>query len=215
MDRSRKLVSFGIVVFFLILGVTFSNVFGQVKNHDLLISLEVIQQTLDNQVIPNLGNWRGVPITGQTESFIPGDDGDYQTGIFTRNPRFIDNEDGTITDNRTGLMWTQDAQEFPDKMNFIDAVTACDNLVFADYEDWRLPNIRELLSLIDYGRFGPGLPDGHPFINVLSDWHWSSTTRVYNDGSFTHHSLVVHIGHGDSGGSGRGYGQCVWAVRGE
>src|SRR5215510_6752431 len=49
--------------------------------------------------------------------------------------------------------------------------------------DWRLPNIRELQSLVDYGTFDPTLPAGHPFVNVplgvpaaLAVAYWSSTT---------------------------------------
>jgi hypothetical protein len=35
--------------------------------------------------------------------------------------------------------------------------------------DWRLPNVRELFSLIDLGQIGPALPPGHPFHEVQSD----------------------------------------------
>ena len=204
-----------IMVSFTLMAINSNNAFAGGIPHDILSKLETIQQTLDDQVIPKLDHCcGGVPKTGQTKSFTPGDDGDLQIGLDDPFPRFTDNGDGTVTDNRTHLMWTKDMQEFPDKMNFVDAVAACDNLDFADYDDWRLPNVRELLSLIDYGRRSPALPENNLFINVRSDWHWSSTTRVWSDGSFTNHSLVVNIGHGDSGGSGRGYAQCVWAVRG-
>ena len=42
--------------------------------------------------------------------------------------------------------------------------------------NWRLPNVRELQSLIDYGRYQPALPSGHPFIGVRSAYYWTSTT---------------------------------------
>lgn len=43
----------------------------------------------------------------------------------------------------------------------------------AKYDDWRLPNVRELQSIVDYGRFGPAI---HPAFRVQPDWFWSSTS---------------------------------------
>ncbi len=50
-----------------------------------------------------------VPQTGQTTSYVKGDDGDLQKGVTWPNPRFTDNLDGTVTDNLTGLIWLKDA----------------------------------------------------------------------------------------------------------
>jgi len=50
-----------------------------------------------------------LPKTGQTTVYSTGDDGDIQAGVSWPSPRFMDNGDGTITDNLTGLMWLQDA----------------------------------------------------------------------------------------------------------
>ncbi|MFZ1404917.1 MAG: DUF1566 domain-containing protein, partial [Anaerolineae bacterium] len=41
---------------------------------------------------------------------------------------------------------------------------------------WRLPNVREMQSLVDYERFSPALPSGYPFSNVQSNIYWTSTT---------------------------------------
>jgi hypothetical protein len=102
-------------------------------------------------------------------------------GVAT-TPRFTDHLDGTVTDNLTGLMWTKDAQQIPGKLNWQAALDACNNLVYpisGVYEDWRLPNKNELLSLIDHNDMIPALPPGHPFINVvLSSYYWSSTTHA-------------------------------------
>ena len=98
-----------------------------------------------------------------------------------------DNGDGTRTDNLTGLIWLQNANCDGQKI-WTDALTFANSLYddgsggncgLSDGSlagDWRLPNIRELNSLIDYDRAGPALPAGHPFTSVVSD-HWSSTTR--------------------------------------
>ena len=94
-----------------------------------------------------------------------GDDGDLQIGISPPEPRFIDNEDGTVTDKLTGLMWTKDAQEIPGLMDWWDAIEACNDLEFAGWDDWRMPNVKEMLSLIDYGYYDPALTPDHPFLN--------------------------------------------------
>ena len=48
------------------------------------------------------------------------------------------------------------------------------------HTDWRLPNLRELLSLIDYNAANPAFPSGTPFLNVQSNRYWSSTTVANN-----------------------------------
>jgi len=63
---------------------------------------------------------------------------------------FQDNGDGTITDNATGLMWTQN--DDGNGMSWSEALTYAEGTEFAGYGDWRLPNVKELQSLIDYTR---------------------------------------------------------------
>jgi len=148
-------------------------------------------------------NYAPVPKTRQTECYKSaapwgacpcgttdcpsGQDGDLQMGVTWPNPRFTDNGDGTVTDNLTGLMWMKNADAGDDcdgvdtgLQNWNTALASCaqcNTNVFAGYTDWRLPNIRELSSLIDFSQFDPGLPDGHPF-DVHTDPYWSSTTRL-------------------------------------
>ncbi|MDC7222980.1 MAG: DUF1566 domain-containing protein [Spirochaetales bacterium] len=61
---------------------------------------------------------------------------------------FVDNGDGTITDNATGLMWTQD--DNGEEIYWQDALAYAEGLETAGYDDWRLPNIKELQSIADY-----------------------------------------------------------------
>ena len=127
--------------------------------------------------------------TGQTTSYTAGDDGDLQAGIALTAPRFIDNGDGTVADNLTGLIWMKDAGSIGASY-WGDAVQICSTLANGSYGlsdasyagDWRLPNVRELNSLIDYGHYNYALPDGHLFINVMYNY-WSSTTYAGNPGS--------------------------------
>ncbi len=154
-----------------------------------------------------------LPRTGQTTCYNPegsviscsntGQDGDKQTGIVWPSPRFIDNKNGTVNDNLTGLVWLKDANctdtaggigrtngllDWQSALKWSNSLAAgkcglSDNSVAGD---WRLPNINELRSILDYSRHDPGLSDGHPFLNVQQTWYWSSTTNpVYTSGAFT------------------------------
>jgi hypothetical protein len=133
----------------------------------------------------------GVPRTGQTTSYATGDDGDLERGVAWPSPRFTDNSDGTVTDNLTGLMWMQNADAGNDCegadtgtetwANALASAAACNDAGgYAGYTDWRLPNVRELQSLVDYGRFNPPLPSGHPFTAVQPNYYWSSSTVTGN-----------------------------------
>jgi hypothetical protein len=121
--------------------------------------------------------------TGQTTSFASGDDGDLQEGVASPSPRFTNNGDGTVTDNLTGLIWLQNANCFG-AQNWAAALTAANGLAngqcgLSDGSaagDWRLPNLRELQSLVDYENFTPALPAGHPFTNFQAFIYWSSTS---------------------------------------
>jgi hypothetical protein len=135
-----------------------------------------------------------VPATGQQTSDAVGDDGDLQMGVIWPVPRFTDNEDGTVKDGLTGLIWLKNAN-CPNGAKFwSDALTFANSLYDgwtgdgsggdcglsdgSSAGDWRLPNVRELHSLIEFGSFNPALPSGHPFISVQSSDYWSSTTRA-------------------------------------
>ena len=65
----------------------------------------------------------------------------------SNKPSYSDNGDGTVTDNVTGLMWQQ---KLGSKMSWQDAVNGAASFNLAGYNDWRLPNIKELYSLINF-----------------------------------------------------------------
>jgi hypothetical protein len=76
--------------------------------------------------------------------------------------------------------------------------------------DWRLPNVRELFSLIDFSQYGPTLPSGHPFTGVQSSSYWSSTTTAYSTSGAW--SVYLYAGSVNNGiKTGTAY---VWPVRG-
>lgn len=81
-------------------------------------------------------------------------------------PSYTDNGNGTITDNVTGLMWQQDPGE---KMTYQQAVTGAESFSLAGYDDWRLPTIKELYSLIQFDGVDPSGPTSTtatPFIDT-------------------------------------------------
>jgi len=88
---------------------------------------------------------------------------------------YVDNGNGTVTDISTGLMWQQDTA--PDTYNWQEALSYCEDLTLAEYDDWRLPNRNELQSLQDYSQYNPSI-DTAFFPNTVSSHYWSSTTDV-------------------------------------
>ncbi|MBK3515778.1 Lcl C-terminal domain-containing protein [Carboxylicivirga marina] len=63
---------------------------------------------------------------------------------------FVNNHDGTITDQATGLMWQQADDGIA--RNWEEALSYAENASIADHTDWRLPNAKELQSIVDYTR---------------------------------------------------------------
>ena len=125
--------------------------------------------------------------TGQTAIFDSGDDGDFQRGVAWPSPRFVDNQNGTVTDNLTGLIWLMDLTRF-DNRPWNNALADCGNLADDGKDltdgstagDWRLPNLRELRSIIDFDNHHPALPYRHPFFVDPSITVWASTTALNN-----------------------------------
>jgi len=86
------------------------------------------------------------------------------------------NGDDTVTDTITGLMWQQATDG---ERNWETAISSCEGLTLAGYDDWRLPNRRELRSIADYSRTAPAINTTY-FPDTLSSYYWSSTTDAYN-----------------------------------
>ncbi len=152
--------------------------------------------------------------SGQTTSYQLGDDGYHQKGASWPEPRFSAGTN-VVTDNLTGLMWQRSLN--PDLINWASAVTYCRELVLqgtrTDYQDLRLPNVRELLSLIDHDRRDPALPSGHPFVGVeISDEYWTST-YIAPDYPSHHRNWTVLFDRGILENSHQDLYQYVWCVR--
>ena len=168
----------------------------------------------------------GVPRTGQTISYATGDDGDLERGVTLPVPRFADNGNGTVIDNLTGLIWLKNAncagtRTWAGALTFANALRDgwtgdgsggdCGLSDASTAGQWRLPNVRELQSLIDYSVFNPALPGGHPFTGVQSNLYWSSTSG--SSGSSIAWRVNVGGGHVEPV-DGKGNLYYVWPVRG-
>jgi hypothetical protein len=107
-----------------------------------------------------------------------GQDGNIQAGAVWPAPRFIDHEDGTVTDSLTGLIWTKNANPSASglPMSWQAALDFVKTLATGGHSDWRLPNINELESLVDAEMYSPSLPSNPPFTSVQAYGYWSSTS---------------------------------------
>ncbi len=155
--------------------------------------------------------WVEVPCDGAT---CAGQDGSYAAGCPLEG-RFADNGDGTVTDNCTGLMWQKDTADVngdghstgQDYAVWCDALAYCENLSFAGHDDWRLPNVRELQSIVDYGRFNPSID---LMFGAFSSVYWSSTSFARSTPAF---AWYVYFGYGHVSYDARVYAYYVRAVR--
>jgi len=95
---------------------------------------------------------------------------------------YTDNGNGTITDNITTLMWQK--QDDGTGRTWEQAISYCESLSLGGYADWRLPNIKELRSIIDLTKYDPAINSTY-FPNTQSAFYWSSTTFAdYNTSAF-------------------------------
>ncbi|MDH3348520.1 MAG: DUF1566 domain-containing protein [Desulfobulbaceae bacterium] len=87
--------------------------------------------------------------------------------------QFVDNKDNTVTDLATDLMWMGDEAK---SMTWKDSLKYCNNTRVGGYDDWRLPSVKELASLVDETKHEPSI-DSDAFIGARSAPYWSSTTN--------------------------------------
>jgi hypothetical protein len=111
-----------------------------------------------------------------------GQDAEFRKGAVWPVPRFKEYDDAVL-DRLTGLVWTRNANlaGFPlTWQEALDHISKMNREGAFGYSDWRLPNRRELRSLMSHQTGKPALPQGHPFTNIFLGWYWTSTTAMIN-----------------------------------
>lgn len=137
-----------------------------------------------------VGLSRLLPKTEQVTAYRPNDDGYYQAGwwrgrkVSDNKQRFIAktlNGDDVVVDLATGLMWAADGDEAGCNngavISWNNALNYTNNLDFAGFTDWRMPNINELFSLVKFNVFLPSI-NTLVFPHTATAHYWSSTTKA-------------------------------------
>jgi hypothetical protein len=135
--------------------------------------------------------------------------------------QFTINGDGTVTDNKTDLTWmrcslgqTWSAGESSctgtaSKYNWQNALTAANSTDFAGQNDWRLPNIKELKSIVEQACIFPAIND-IIFPNTQSAYYWSSSPSARSHD----YAWIVDFDYGGGGSDFESGGGYVRLVRG-
>lgn len=97
----------------------------------------------------------------------------------------------TVKDHKTGLMWQQSDEG--QVLTWDAADSYCKNLVHAGYKDWRLPRMDELVTIIDYSRYGHAI---NPVFECQSYSYWSKNTSLHNADYAWH--VVFYSGYIDA-----------------
>ncbi len=141
-----------------------------------------------------------------------GQDAEFAAGRAWPLPRF-ERQDELVLDRLTGLIWPRSANlaEFPltwqEALEFVADTNRARRFGFAD---WRLPNRRELRSLMSHHTRKPALPEAHPFADVFSGWYWSSTSAAISPA----HAWYVHMEGARMFYGGKDQPYLLWPVRG-
>jgi len=179
------------------------------------------------------GNW--VTDANCSNAAVDGQDAEIRAGV-NITPRFI-RANGVVQDQVTGLNWLRNADcagitaNWGDALGYVTELNTDGNMAGNDcadssaaggnhQTDWRLPNIKELQTLFDYGFHGsPFLPDTtgsgqwsetDPFTGVKTDFaYWSSTTY----GIVLDDALRANFDDGSTDWTSKAATQHVWAVR--
>jgi hypothetical protein len=138
------------------------------------------------------------PQGGDNLSFVRYVRGNTEYGIND----FADNGNGTVTDHATGLMWQQGDSVVT--QNWEQALAYAEGLELAGYRDWRLPNAKELQSIVDYTRAplitGTAAIDTNFFdVTEMESYFWTATTHL--DGApLTRGNYAVYLCFGQAYG---------------
>ncbi len=112
-----------------------------------------------------------------------------------------------VIHKKTGLMWQDTQSVIVQKVTFDEAKQVCKELKINNYNDWRIPTINELLTIVDYNKYDPAILDG--FSSVEAFYYWSSTPYTGDIDKV----WGVKFKDGAIDGNGKNYDRYVRCVR--
>ncbi|EKF9736679.1 DUF1566 domain-containing protein [Vibrio cholerae] len=143
----------------------------------------------------------------------------YAISSTTPTTDFIDNGDGTVFHKTTGLIWQRcslgqiwDVNQCtgkPTDYPWVEVLQQAELNTFTGVNDWRVPNKKELASIVEYRCHAPAI-NNQIFPATPSAWYWSSSPYATYSGS---HAWLVDFGYGSVGSYGKYEGGRVRLVR--
>ncbi len=150
--------------------------------------------------VAGAGHAAGLPDTGQTKCYNtagaeitcpqPGEAFYGQDAEYVKARAYTDLGNGIVRDTVTGLEWQQatapGTYTWQQALDYVDLLNTDEYL---GYDDWRLPTIQELSSIVDSSRINPAID---PIFSAVASYYWSSTTYAGN----TDYAWCVYFGYG-------------------
>ncbi|MCP4370144.1 MAG: DUF1566 domain-containing protein, partial [Deltaproteobacteria bacterium] len=168
MEKNKSILLACIALFFTI-SANFTNAQEKLSQEPASIGKKGLNNPIvDTGQVKSYDNSREIICPKPGQPFY-GQDAQHEGNV----PSYRDNGDGTVTDRNTGLMWSKPVDK--KKVSLIEAKKIAQRMALGGYSDWRVPNIKELYSLIDFrgytgfsrGGFSSGAPtNAIPFINT-------------------------------------------------
>ncbi len=127
------------------------------------------------------------------------------------NSRYTNNGNGTVTDSQTGLMWKQCSEGqseptcsgMPSLLRWAESQTVAADSEFADFDDWRLPTVEELESLVETACQKPAINESQ-FANTYSGGYWTSSSHPMDKDYYWY--VDFRLGKRDFNGKSTNYG---------
>ena len=158
----------------------------QRQHHSWTSNLYLVESEYQNEQVQGdpafiVNDWTGHIKAMSGNRFVRAVRGD----TFYGTNDFVDNGDGTVSDSATGLMWSQD--DNGEAINWEAALAYAEDSTYAGYDDWRMPNIKELQSIADYSGVFPAINTSvfnlTELTNIMGQtdypFYWTSTSNPY------------------------------------
>lgn len=154
--------------------------FGVYEFKESMASLKLPEPPIEKPLLPSEGALEPKP---PIEKPLP--PGEQALEPKPAPARFVDNQDGTVTDTQTGLMWVKNGWrlDFVSALTWPEAMEKCSRFSLGGHTDWRLSSVDEWKTLIETGRQAPALVEPNPFENIIIHMpYWSQSEFVVAGG---------------------------------